>query len=144
MIRGRGQAYAFAVALVIWAQFSAPLPAQTIRQLTDARPDGWRSEDLSDDGTIVVAAWRADPLGTNPEHVYQVFKWEMPANVPVQLTSFEASVEDVSITDDGQWISFESVADPLELNADGSHELFIIRSDGSDLQQMTDDTLLGG
>jgi Tol biopolymer transport system component len=122
-----------------------PGHAQILRQLADLDPDGFFGWAVDDDGTTAVAVWKGDPLGTNPDHVYQIFKWELPGGALTQLTSFpEGLTRNVSITDDGEWIVFDSRADPVQQNGDGSPELFLVRSDGTDITQLTNDDLLGG
>jgi len=122
-----------------------PAEAQILRRLTDLNPDHFVGWSLDDDGSTAVAVWRGDPPGTNPDHVYQIFKWSLPSGPVTQLTHFAAgSGRTVSISDDGEWIVFDSSADPVQQNDDGTMELFRMRSDGSEIVQLTNDDLLGG
>jgi Tol biopolymer transport system component len=136
---------AAALAVVLLTLVCVPAQAQILRQLTDLNRDNFIGWSVDDDGTTAVAVWRGDPLGTNPDHVYQIFKWELPGGALTQLTSFpEGLSRNVSITDDGEWIVFDSRTDPLQQNGDGSPEVFLMRSDGSDLTQLTNDDTHGG
>jgi Tol biopolymer transport system component len=123
----------------------APTQAQILRRLTDLNPGAFVGWSVEDDGSTAVAVWRGDPLGTNPDHAFQIYKWELPGGAMTQLTSFPDGVRrSVSMTDDGEWVVFDSAADPLQQNGDGTVELFLMRSDGSDITQLTNDDTLGG
>jgi Tol biopolymer transport system component len=141
----RPEAIVIALAVCSMVMTLLPAQAQVLRQLTDLNRDGFAAWGVDDGGGTAVAVWKGDPLGTNPDHAYQIFKWALPGGSAVQLTSFPAGVHrTVSITDDGQWLVFDSAADPLEQNGDGTVELFLMRADGTDITQLTDDDVLGG
>jgi Tol biopolymer transport system component len=120
--------------------------AQVVRQFTDGKNDGLGGFRLDDSGTTLMTSLDSDPLGANPEHFTQVVAWTLPADAASAVTSL-AWAEYTSapaVTDDGLQIAFASRADPLGQNPDHSAELFLVGADGSNLQQLTDDTSLGG
>jgi len=123
-----------------------PCPAQVLRTLLDqTEPDAFAGYAVDASGATVVAVWKGGFFGSNPQHIPQVYEWAMPAGVATRLTSFPEGVNGgISITDDGQWIVFDSAADPILQNGDGSVELFRMRADGTELTQLTDDDALGG
>jgi Tol biopolymer transport system component len=136
-----------AVALVVCsvALNCVPAQAQVLRRLTDLNPDVFTGWSVQDDGSSAVAVWRGDPLGTNPSRAAQIYRWELPGGALTQLTSFPDGVRrSVSMTDDGEWIVVDSAADPLQQNGDGTVEVFLMRSDGTDITQLTNDDMLGG
>jgi Tol biopolymer transport system component len=136
--------FASTFALVLLLGACLPAESQVLRRLTRLNPDRVHGWSLDDAGDTVVAIWSGDPHGTNPRHADQLFKWELPSATPVQLTSFPAGVGfNVSISDDGQQVLFDSQADPLLQNGDGTPELFLMQTDGSGIVQLTDDDVLG-
>ena len=117
--------------------------AQVVTQLTDVKVSSIQGYSVNDAGTLVVAASHDDPLGTNLQHAAQVFQWSVPGLAVSQLTGLlKGTARSVSVTDDGQWITFISPADPLGQNHDASLELFLIMADGSNLSQLTNDPQL--
>jgi len=124
-----------------------PVQAQAIRQVTDFKGDYSGTSGIDDAGTIIVGASCSDPFGTNPDHAWQIIKWELPGGTRSQLTDFPGGVgygTGASITDDGQVIAFSAAADPFGQNHDLGRELFLMQSDGTGLIQLTDDAILGG
>ncbi|ANM29736.1 hypothetical protein ABI59_09335 [Acidobacteria bacterium Mor1] len=106
----------------------------------------WLGE-LDDAGTFIFSVSNADPLGTNPTGRNQVFRWDADTGAVTQLTALHDGVEvvgyswpygsGVSVSDDGQRITFVSKGDPLGTNDDGSPELFVMEVDGTGLTQLT-------
>jgi Tol biopolymer transport system component len=130
-------------ALFLLTAIGSPSQAQVLRQLTDIKPDGFYGHSTDDNGTQVVAVSKSDPLVTNPEHASQIFKWQLPSGPHTQVTNFTEGVNGgISISDDGQRITFDSSGNPLGQNYDGSIELFLINSDGTDLVQLTNHSSL--
>src|SRR5262249_3251265 len=82
-------------------------------------------------------------LGGNPEHRYQIFRFDAATGAGQQITNFPKGVSNrslaVSVSDDGQWIAFISRADPVGQNHDASAEIFIMHPDGSGIVQLTND-----
>ncbi|HKQ63215.1 MAG TPA: hypothetical protein VJS92_18145 [Candidatus Polarisedimenticolaceae bacterium] len=118
---------------------AVPLSAQVVRQLTRLDADSIGAYALNDAGTLVVAAWSADPFGTNALHAPQAVKWTLPGAAAAQVGSFSRGVVAVSIRDDGTNVAVVSTADPLGTNHDGSAELFLMNLDGTGVTQLTSD-----
>ncbi|UCF66771.1 MAG: PD40 domain-containing protein [Acidobacteriota bacterium] len=118
----------------------APAFGQLVHQVTDFKTAVSGPGSLDDAGTWVFAGASADPLGVNPDHAFQVLRFDAATGNPVALTSTEDGTSPlVSVSDDGQWIAFSSLSDPTGQNHDQSVELFVARGDGSDIAQLTDD-----
>ena len=117
-----------------------PAQAQVVRQITHHFHGGYQLGvgALDDAGAAVFAAYNEDPLGTNPQHAWQLFKWTA-AGAATQLTAALEGSSSVSVSDDGQWLAFISRADLVGQNHDESAELYVMRSDGSQLVQRTSD-----
>src|SRR5262249_30104902 len=85
-------------------------------------------------------------LGGNPEHRYQIFRFDAATGAGQQITNFPKGVSNrslaVSVSDDGQWIAFTSRADPVSQNHGDSSEIFLIHPDGSGIVQLTNDPSL--
>jgi len=119
----------------------APASADGIvRQLTSETTTLAAPGALDDAGTVVFTGASADLLGTNPDHAFQLWRFDPTTAAAAQVSDdprgFAAVV---SVSDDGQWLAFPSPADPLGSNHDRSLELFVMRSDGTQLAQLTDD-----
>ena len=116
--------------------------AQVVRQITNPHhvAGGYQVGlgALDDAGTTVLAAYNEDPFGTNAQRASQLFKWSA-AGTATQLTASLEGVSSVSVSDDGQWLAFLSRADLVGQNHDESAELYVMRSDGSQLAQLTND-----
>lgn len=128
-------------ALAILLLAAGTVDAQVLRQLTshrgiDATID---SAGLDDAGTTVYADYNADPFGTNPRYAPQIFKWDAASGATTQVTAYLEGASSVSVSDDGQWVAFVSHGDLLDQNHDESAELFVMRADGSQLAQLTND-----
>jgi Tol biopolymer transport system component len=97
---------------------------------------------LDDAGSKVYAASSVDHFGGNPQNAFQLFEWSAAGAGGSQLTSFADGVNwharSVSVTDDGQWLAFASTADLTHQNHDESLEIFVMKSDGSRITQLTD------
>ncbi len=118
--------------------------AQVVRQITDYKVDVIGGYAVDDSGDTVVAVSSADAFGGNAPHALQIVKWTFPGGVASQVGSLSRGVvrDSISITDDGSTIAFISPSDPLGTNHDGSLELFLISSDGSTIDQLTNDPAL--
>ena len=84
--------------LAMWT--SGPAEGQVLRRLTDLNPDDFAGWSVDDAGSTAVAAWRGDRLGTNPDHVYQIFRWELPGGVVTQLTDLP---EGLNLPSETEW-----------------------------------------
>ena len=98
---------------------------------------------ISDAGDVVAFASNDDLTGANPTRVNQIFTLSTDgADTYNQITTFVNNhmMDSVIISGDASRIFFTSDSDVLEdgSNADGSHEVFSINSDGSSLIRLTD------
>ncbi|RMG42578.1 MAG: hypothetical protein D6718_13730 [Acidobacteria bacterium] len=136
----------FAFALVLAAAFGAAAArGQVVRQITDEKTVAAGPGALDDAGTTLFTGSTDDPLGTNPDHAAQIFRFPAAGGPPVQLTFAPRGAAGlVSVSDDGQWVAFASPADLTGSNHDQSAELFVMRSDGTGLVQLTSDPAVNG
>ncbi len=118
--------------------------AQVIRPLTDLKTDGSSSATIDDAGTVVFALSKTDPVGSNPLHASQIFKWTVPGGSASQVGNLRRGAIDISVSDDGAWLAVVSRSDPVGQNHDLSYELFLISSDGATIVQLTNDPALNG
>jgi Tol biopolymer transport system component len=111
-----------------------------VRQLTSEPTTVAAPGALDDAGTFVYTGSSADLLGTNPGHAFQIWRFAAATGAPAQVTNDPRGVAAVvSVSDDGTWLAFASPADPLGTNPDRSLELFVMRSDGTEIAQLTSD-----
>ncbi len=110
----------------------------TLRLLLEGRGERDTSPDMTPDATRVVFDSGRDPFGTNPLRRQQLFRLQTDGTGLVQLTSFtDGDVWHPRVSDDGQWISFSSNANPTGGNPGHNFEPFVIRADGTGLRQLT-------
>lgn len=115
--------------------------AQVVRQLTDIRVDVPPVIAAMDDaGISVYGASTTNQFGGNPDRTWQLFRWNATAPGGAQLTNLDGSMQTPAVSDDGNWLAFASTADPLGSNPDRSAELFVMRGDGTNLAQLTNDS----
>lgn len=116
--------------------------AQVIREIAPHFSDSCSGGEVDDAGAIVVAMSTADPHGTNPERWPQLFRWDPAAGASAQITraplSASGSNYPPSVSDDGERVAFLGRGDPLGRNPDGGYELFVVRTDGTGLVQLTE------
>lgn len=85
---------------------------------------------------------QTDPLGTNPDHHYQVFVIDRTGSNLRQLTQASGGeIEYVGISDDGQRLAFAHEGDLTGGNPDLSWEIFAVLADGTGLAQRTNSTV---
>jgi Tol biopolymer transport system component len=120
--------------------------AQVVRQLVNSYAGAiWERAALDDAGNTVFAVAQSDQLGGNPSHAYQTFRFDAATGAGTLLTQYRGGTEGVSVSDDGQWLAFSSTGDLIHTrNADRSHEIFVVRSDGSGIKQITSDSTPNG
>ena len=118
-----------------------------LAQLTDtAPPDPGSVTDvyMAGDASKVVFLSNTDPLGSNPNGHEQMFVINRDGTGLAQLTSLSgATIDYVSVSDNGSRIVFETAGDPTGGNGDGSDEIFAILSDGTGLRQLTSSPIGG-
>jgi Tol biopolymer transport system component len=112
-----------------------------LRQLTQAEG---RLPSLSGDGALVAFVSAGDPLGENPQHRQQLFLMRTDGTGLQQLTHATSgdvgslsAVSGPALSAEGTMVAFTATADLTGGNPDGSEELFVVRSDGSGLRQLT-------
>src|SRR5262245_12860225 len=152
-VRDRGGASALTFILFLAFCAAPPCLAGTVRQLTDQKGTAigggfvttFTSEaaSLDDAGTAVYINASTNQLGGNPEHRFQIFRFDAATGAGQQITSFSKGVSNraltVSVSDDGQWIAFVSRADPVGQNHDASPEVFVMHPDSTGIAQVTND-----
>ena len=138
---------------VVWAVAvtlcSPAVRAQVVRQLTDVKSGWFGFPTLDDAGTEVWVNTNTNQFGTNPGFRFQIGQWDAVAGTGQLLTSFsqgvaETGYESVSVSDDGQWIAFISNGDLSGQNHDRSYEVFVMRADGTQLTQLSNDPAVNG
>jgi hypothetical protein len=120
--------------------FAVDDDGSNLRQLTAATTDTSICDypQLVAHGSAVVFRCNADLLGGGGPAGFQIFKVNPDGSGVVQLTSANREVFGPRVDDLGVWVVFHSSWDPFGSNADGSSEIFRVRTDGSGLEQLTD------
>ncbi len=114
--------------------------AQVVRQVTHGLTSLAGPGALDDAGRWVFTGSSTDQLGNNPDHSFQVFRFDAVTGAGEKLTDFlPGTAAFVSVSDDGEWIAFTSPADLVGRNHDMSPELYAMKTDGSEIRQLTDD-----
>src|SRR5262245_51198103 len=128
------------IGFVLVAGSGVPGQAGTVRQLTDQRATrigSWGQAGtasyapvatcLDDAGSTVYVNSSTNQLGGNPDHLFQIFKFDAATGAGQQITTFTKGVSDqpetLSVSDDGQWLAFVSKSDPVGQNHDASAEI---------------------
>lgn len=132
------------VGFIILLGWGGSLPTRNIRQLTfNPSPEfGAFCPSLSADGTTVAFASTADLTGENPSHLPQLFVIQADGTGLQQLTQDEFALPPYflncpSLSGDGSLVAFLSKGDPLGENPQYLQQLFLIRTDGTGLKQLT-------
>jgi Tol biopolymer transport system component len=129
---------AFVLSLAVFV--AAPTPAQVVRQLTDGKTTVAGPGAMDDAGSVVYSGVSADFAGENPGHAFQIVAFDPTTGAASPVTAFpDGTTPLISVSDDGQWLAFPSPADLTGDNHDQSIELFVMSSDGLQIDQLTDD-----
>jgi len=124
------------VTVILWAGGTAH--AQTITQLTDARTGVSAPASLAANGLTGVFTSASDPLGTNADHSFELYKLNVATNASTQLTSDRTGGALLATIDDAaSMIAFMSQADLTGGNHDQSPEIFVMHADGTGFLQLT-------
>ncbi len=126
------------ILLVVVAGF-LPATGQSLRNVTDNADERVQAAALDDAGNFVYALTDTDDHGLNPRRAFQVERFDAVSGTAAGITGFRDGVLDVQVSDDGQWLSLRSSGNLTGSNHDESVELFVINTDGTMLQQLTDD-----
>jgi Tol biopolymer transport system component len=133
---------AIVTGLISLALAASTASAQVVRQLTDLVRTDTTLAALDDAGTVAYAISNTDPYGTNPDHLFQIFRWDPVTGDGEQVTSFPLGVNynqwGPYVSDDGTLLVFASCSDLTGGNPDGSVELFAMHPDGTGKVQLTD------
>nr|MCU0253799.1 hypothetical protein [Acidobacteriota bacterium] len=117
-----------------------PAGAQVVTQVTETLTSAPGPGALNDAGTEVTSGTSSNQLGQNPTHGFQIVRFDAASGAGTQITSRpEGVAASVSVSDDGQWLAFASPADLIGQNFDRSSELFVMRRDGTQIAQLTND-----
>lgn len=112
--------------------------AQVLRQVTDTKAASFSLPSIDGAGSITYVVSTSNEFGDNPGHIPQLFRWDLQTGQGAKLTNLPGIAGEVTVSDDGTWLAFTSTGDMLpEANIDHSTELFVIRTDGSGLAQLT-------
>ncbi|MBP7146336.1 MAG: PD40 domain-containing protein [Acidobacteria bacterium] len=138
--RGRIRTVAVVSLLLLFAAPCGTAFGQTVRQITNVLTSAPGPGALDDAGTRVFCGSSSDQFGVNPTHAFQVLRFDAATGAGLSLTQREDGLTPlVSISDDGQWLAFPAIADLTGENHDQSAELFVMRSDGTLPEQLTND-----
>ncbi len=127
--------------------------AQVIEQLTQNDNTIPMPPVLDDAGTTVFVPVATNQLGNNPSFKIQIFEFNATTGAGSLVAALDegVSVQDfpenlnealprmVAASDDGQWLGVLAVADPAGTNKDRSTELFVMKSDGTMISQLSSD-----
>lgn len=113
-------------------------------QLTDNPDPAWEcrtsrfGDCISENGQLIAFFANADLTGGNLRHTYEIFVVNSDGSGLRQLTEFGSNYTRwPSLSADGRRVAFNSAADPLGANPDGSSEVFVMNTDGTGLMQIT-------
>ncbi len=110
-----------------------------LKQFTDERQIVFGAATLDDAGTWAFAMTSADVGGANPLGVPQAARWSTSTGSGSLLTGFPDGVQvhRFAASDDGQWLLLASASDPLGSNPLKQTQLFLYRTDGGEIRQLT-------
>lgn len=130
---------------LLCAFLAPPASAQIVKQITDFKTTVAGPGALDDAGTAVYTGASTAQLGNNPQHAFLVLKFDAATGAGTTVLSAPDGVSPlVSVSDDGQWLAFPSPSDLTGQNHDQSIELFVMRTDGTQLMQVTNDPAVNG
>ena len=97
------------------------------------------SVELSAGGTQLVWVDTSDPFGTNADGSREIFTINVDGTNHMQLTVSSDDSQTPEISDDGAYVVFASAAEfTAGSNADAGLEIYVVRTDGTELVQITD------
>jgi Tol biopolymer transport system component len=91
------------------------------------------------DGSLIVFDSTDDTTGANPDGSRELFSILPDGTGLAQLTDGPTGTtsEQARLDGTGTWIVYRSTANPVGENSDGSPEAFLMRSDGSEIRQLS-------
>ncbi|GAB4222802.1 MAG: hypothetical protein Kow0062_21520 [Acidobacteriota bacterium] len=108
-----------------------------LAQLTTFGAAGFGAVSISDDGSRIVFASDADPLGLNADRTDEIFTILADGSGLAQLTASDGDSAAPALSGDGSWIAFQSDGDLVGANPSRQTEIFVVRPDGTGLAQLT-------
>jgi Tol biopolymer transport system component len=117
-----------------------------LRQLTHGA-NGASTVVMSGNGEMIAFIAPGNLTGQNADGSSEVFVVSFDGATVRQLTSNSNNAygcKGVKISHDGQWVCFASNADLTGENADHKYELFVVKTDGTGLDQLTREDNPGG
>lgn len=118
---------------------SAALASGAVRQLTDVKTAVAGPAVMDDAGTMAFAGSSED-LGANPQHTFQILRFDPATAAATPETSAPDGVSMIlSVTDDGRYLAFPSPADLTGGNHDEGAELFVLDRSNGQITQLTND-----
>jgi len=134
---------AFLAVAVAAIAFTTASRAQVVRQLTHTTGTSVAVTPVIDDaGDYVFAISNTQQFGGNPDAVHQIVRFDAATGLGELLTAFPDGASSVvqyrlDVDDAGEWLAFVSSGDLTGQNHDRGEELFVMRSDGTGLAQIT-------
>lgn len=109
-----------------------------LRQLTVLSKDGWGyAPEIIPDGTRVFFLSSSDPIGTNPDHSYEVFRIQADGTGLAQVTSLvDHDVVQFSASPDGSVVVFNTYS----YSAPCDYNIFKVNADGTGMTQLSHPT----
>jgi Tol biopolymer transport system component len=93
--------------------------------------------DISGDGRYIAYSSNADPLGSNPEHNYELYLYDTSTTTTTQLTSTtRGSTGAPDFSNDGSWIYFTTNSDLFESDPDDPYHNARIRVATGELERV--------
>lgn len=118
--------------------FSVALDGSNLTQVTTGVTSA-ESVELSDDGTQLVWVDSSDPFGMNADGSREIFTINVDGTNHMQLTMSSGDSQTPEISDDGAYAVFASAAEfTAGSNVDGRLEIYVVRTDGTELVRITD------
>ncbi len=110
---------------------------QALELLTGNTPFFSRHPDISGAGDLVVYSSQTDPLGTNPEHNYELFLLELATFTVTQFTStVEEEVWWPRISQDGSTVYFISNGEFTEQDPDETLDIYRVTVSGGAIERV--------
>ncbi len=114
-------------------------------QVTDIPVFGAESPSIAADGNTIAIVSRGNPLGTNADLSFEIFRVEADGSTLSQLTSASSGSSGMpDISADGSVVVFHSSSNYTGGNPNGSLEVFVVHTDGSGIRQLSSGPLGAG
>ena len=126
--------------------FSINVDGTNLTQLTDqAEPLSPENLSLSDDGSTIAFEGLGDPSGTNGDGSREIFVMDSNGENIIQITETAGNSLLPKLSDNGSRVVFTTMAEIFPGgNPDGNFEVYVARTDGSGITQITNADLNSG